>query len=139
MVVKFNLTLGFDCSKKQTKVGCVFPMVVGPILPHAEFGRNDHQEDAPHFRFQKKSWSGAYLSSQARTEFRTSIFGPSNSDGDRHHYFEAPGKNGLKIIFNNFLIRSKKFIRPTLMILGIVLIELIKYTILVQNLRQGFS
>ena len=122
-----------------TKVGCVFPMVVSPILPHAEFGRNDHQEDAPHFRFQKKSRSGVYLSSQARTEFPTSVSGPSRSGGDRRHYFETPGKNGLKIIFNSFLIRSKKFIRPTLMILGIVLIELIKYTILVQNLRQGFS
>jgi hypothetical protein len=24
-------------------------MVVISILPHAEFGRNDHREDAPHF------------------------------------------------------------------------------------------
>ena len=24
-------------------------MAVVSILPHAEFGRNDHQEDAPHF------------------------------------------------------------------------------------------
>ena len=32
-----------------TKVGCVFPMVVIPILPQAEFGPNDHREDAPHF------------------------------------------------------------------------------------------
>ena len=31
------------------KVGCVFPMVVVPTLPHAEFGRNDHLEFAPHF------------------------------------------------------------------------------------------
>ena len=33
------------------KVGCVFPMFVDPILPHAEFGPNGHQEDAPHFIF----------------------------------------------------------------------------------------
>ena len=31
------------------KVGRVFPMVVVSIQPHAEFGRNDHREDAPHF------------------------------------------------------------------------------------------
>ena len=31
------------------KGGCVFAIVVFFILPHAEFGRNDRQEDAPHF------------------------------------------------------------------------------------------
>ena len=31
------------------KVGCVFLMVVVSILLHAEFGRNDYREDAPHF------------------------------------------------------------------------------------------
>ena len=31
------------------KVGCVFPMVVFSILQHAEFGPNDHREDASHF------------------------------------------------------------------------------------------
>ena len=31
------------------KVGCVFAMVVVSILPHLEFGRNDREEDAPHF------------------------------------------------------------------------------------------
>ena len=30
------------------KVACVFPMVVVFILPHAEFGPNDHQENAAH-------------------------------------------------------------------------------------------
>ena len=30
-------------------VECVFPMVVVPKLPRAGFGRNDHQNDAPHF------------------------------------------------------------------------------------------
>ena len=32
-------------------VACVFPMVVISILSHAEFGRNDHWEDVPHFNF----------------------------------------------------------------------------------------
>ena len=31
------------------KLGCVFPMVIVSILPHAEFGWNGHQERAPHF------------------------------------------------------------------------------------------
>ena len=31
------------------KVGCVFPMVAVSILPHAEFGPNDHRADAPRF------------------------------------------------------------------------------------------
>ena len=30
-------------------VGCIFVMVTVHMLPHAEFGRNDHREDAPHF------------------------------------------------------------------------------------------
>jgi len=30
-------------------VGCVFPMVVVTLLLHAEFGLNDHREEAPHF------------------------------------------------------------------------------------------
>ena len=33
----------------NTKVGCVFSMVIIPILPQTEFGPNDHREDAPHF------------------------------------------------------------------------------------------
>ena len=32
-----------------TKVGCVYAMVIVSILPHAEFGPNDHREDAFHF------------------------------------------------------------------------------------------
>ena len=36
------------------KVKCVFPTVVGAILPHTEFGRNDHREDASHFIFKCK-------------------------------------------------------------------------------------
>ena len=31
------------------KVGRIFPMVVVSIRPYAEFGPNDHREDAPHF------------------------------------------------------------------------------------------
>jgi len=30
-------------------VGCIFPMVIVSLLQHAEFGPNDHREDAPHF------------------------------------------------------------------------------------------
>ena len=37
------------CFGVNHKVGCVFPMVAVPILPHAEFGRNDHREYALHF------------------------------------------------------------------------------------------
>ena len=29
-------------------MGCAFPMVVNSMLPHAEFGPNDHWEDEPH-------------------------------------------------------------------------------------------
>ena len=36
-------------SRRVDKLGRVFPMVVVSILPHAEFGPNDHREDAPHF------------------------------------------------------------------------------------------
>ena len=34
----------------DSKVGYVFAMVVVFILPHAEFWRKHHREDAPHFR-----------------------------------------------------------------------------------------
>ena len=37
----------------QIKVGCVLPMVVASILLHAEFGPNDHREEAPHFNTDK--------------------------------------------------------------------------------------
>ena len=33
----------------HSKVGCAFPMVIVAILPHAEFGPNDHREAAPLF------------------------------------------------------------------------------------------
>ena len=32
-----------------SKEGCVFPMVVVSLLPHAELGPNDHREHAPDF------------------------------------------------------------------------------------------
>ena len=35
---------------KSTKVGCVFPMVAVSMLPRVEVRRNDHREDAPHFK-----------------------------------------------------------------------------------------
>ena len=34
--------------KTISKVGRVFPMVVVSLLPHEEFGPNDHRKDAPH-------------------------------------------------------------------------------------------
>ena len=37
-------------SRRVDKLGRVFPMVVVSILPHAEFGPNDHREDAPTLR-----------------------------------------------------------------------------------------
>ena len=43
------------------KVGCVFPMVVVSILPHSEFGRNDHWEDAPHFNFMNSTLTDSKL------------------------------------------------------------------------------
>ena len=47
----------------SSKVGCVFPMVVVSILPHAEFGPNDHREDAPHFTNDDLNWGHRLLSS----------------------------------------------------------------------------
>ena len=41
--------IDFHAHFMNCKVGRVFPMVVVSILPHAEFGPNDHREDAPHF------------------------------------------------------------------------------------------
>ena len=38
-----------ECLTPYTKVGCVFPMVVISLLPHAELGLDDHREDALHF------------------------------------------------------------------------------------------
>ena len=35
-------------TKIYGKVGCAFPMVIVPILPHSEFEWNDHWKDAPH-------------------------------------------------------------------------------------------
>ena len=46
-----NLPILIETSRrlKLIKVGCVFPMVVVYILPHGEFGPNDHGPDTPHF------------------------------------------------------------------------------------------
>ena len=35
---------------RKNKVGCGFPMIVVSILSNAEFGPNDHREDASHFK-----------------------------------------------------------------------------------------
>ena len=37
------------CQEITNKVECVFPIVVDSMLPHAEFGPNDHRKDAPRF------------------------------------------------------------------------------------------
>jgi len=52
MKIEIFLDGSFDSFMNEfdkNKVGCVFPMFVVSILPHAEFGSNDHREDAPHF------------------------------------------------------------------------------------------
>ena len=44
------------------KVGCVSPRVIDSILPHVEFGSNDHREDTPHFTFGPASWCHPWCS-----------------------------------------------------------------------------
>ena len=44
-----DLRLVWNINFLEFIVGCVFSIVVVSILPHADFERNDHQEDAPHF------------------------------------------------------------------------------------------
>ena len=47
-----------------SEVGCVLPMVVVPILPHAEFERNDHREDELQFRWNSvtdPNWPAGYF------------------------------------------------------------------------------
>ena len=39
----------YNIESRSYKVGCVFPMVVVSMLPHADFGPNDHRDDALHF------------------------------------------------------------------------------------------
>ena len=34
---------------QTSKLGCMVRKVIDSILPHAEFGRNDHRKDAPPF------------------------------------------------------------------------------------------
>ena len=56
-IIKGMFIKGFKLRKSASaKVGCVFPMVVVSILPHAEFGPNDHREDAPHFTLWNHWW-----------------------------------------------------------------------------------
>ena len=49
LLLKINFYHAQQTGSKHDKVGCVFPIVVKPVLPHAEFGPNDHLEDALHF------------------------------------------------------------------------------------------
>ena len=39
-----QVKIDFKTEMFHNKVGCVFPMVVVSIQPHAEFGPNDHRE-----------------------------------------------------------------------------------------------
>ena len=41
----------FEFHPTDIKVGCVFPMVVVSIPPHAEFGPNDHREHPTLYEF----------------------------------------------------------------------------------------
>ena len=69
---------------KGSKVGCVFPLVVVSILPHADFGRNDHREDAPHFNW--RSWKKRHIRKDKRckrTWFPASIFSQGNINNFR--------------------------------------------------------
>ena len=68
--------------KTSTKVGCVFPMVVVFILPHVEFGRKDHREDAPHFTPRTKMFSD-----ESWFSFRSSD-SPFSHSGRIHLYFQ---------------------------------------------------
>ena len=51
-----KLHLGCASVCIHIKVGCVSPMIIVSILHHAEFGPNDHREDAPHFIFCELRW-----------------------------------------------------------------------------------
>ena len=55
----------FQWGETMTKLRCVVRMVVDSILPHAEFGQNDHRRDAPPFRLNNYSF-GNYLKHLAR-------------------------------------------------------------------------
>ena len=39
--------------KPVTKVGCVFPIVISSEIRMWQYGNDDHQEDAAHFRTMK--------------------------------------------------------------------------------------
>ena len=48
----------------------MFPMVVVSSLPQAEFGRNDHREDAPHFTIQHVKTPRYVVKSDGRWKIR---------------------------------------------------------------------
>ena len=55
LVVFYWSKMDFGLSSHVGKVGCVIPMVVISILPHVNFGLNDHRKDTPHFTVLKDS------------------------------------------------------------------------------------
>ena len=57
--------------KSVSKVGCVFPMIVVSILPHAEFGPNDQWEDAAHFKMANAHWYNYQWLLIKSTEYRS--------------------------------------------------------------------
>ena len=112
----FPILIGvFQITVRRTnssKVGSVFPIVVVSILPHADFGPNNHREDAPYFTLVRarivffsengpdalKSGSVKLCAGISSTKFRTlgSFFILSLSDFisfNRINHFES------KIIF----------------------------------------
>ena len=57
----------------KNKEGCVFPMIVCPILPRAEFGLNYHWKDAPHFNGKRKITAPSLSSGFVKFNFRSEI------------------------------------------------------------------
>ena len=68
IIHSIRIVLNFLCHVFDYKVGCVLAMVVS-ILPHAEFGRNNHWEDASHFFNLKISKHASKLISNAFSPF----------------------------------------------------------------------
>ena len=69
-VITRILTVIFIEITLAIKVGCVFPMIIVTILVYAEFGQNDHREDAPTlFLKYLPSWLSTWLSSVLASSF----------------------------------------------------------------------
>ena len=73
-------------------------MVVVPFLPHVEFGRNDHREDAPHFNIEMIRFSSEIQLKESKsfdihgvicetTKLATSDFGICDFELDLSQWF----------------------------------------------------